>query len=807
MNHWMAILMTFSMSLAFADAGPTGVFQRKAKIYHEGWIDLNKNDAKDPYEDPAIEIETRISDLLSKMTIEEKTCQMATLYGYGRVLKDALPTEAWKGEIWKDGIANIDEHLNGFRGWGRSPSDHPNCSPASAHAEALNEVQRFFIEDTRLGIPVDFTDEGIRGIEAVIATNFPTQLGIGHTWNRALVRRIGEITGREARLLGFTNVYAPILDVARDQRWGRMEEVYGESPFLVSRLGVEMIRGLQSQGVVSTPKHYTIYSNNKGAREGLARVDPQCGPRETEMIFMAPFKAAFQEAGALGVMSSYNDYDGVPITGSRYYLTEKLRGEYGFEGYVVSDSDAVEYLANKHGVAKDYKEAVYQSVDAGLNVRCTFTPPAIFIEPLRELVKEGRISIATIDARVRDVLRVKYRLGLFDDPYRENYEEMDRVVHCEEHRKVALQASRESLVLLKNEGALLPLKIGKIKTIAVSGPNADEESYALLHYGPLGVEVTTVLEGLRRRVGEKAEILYSKGCDLVDANWPESEILPEPLTAQEQAEIAKAVEQAKRADVAIVVIGGGARTCGENKSRTSLDLPGRQLDLVKAIHATGTPTIAILINGRPLSINWCDKYLPAILETWYPGSEGGTAVAEALFGDYNPGGKLTVTFPKTVGQIAMNFPTKPNAQIDAQGKEVARVNGVIYPFGYGLSYTSFAYSDLTISPARRKADGPISISFEVANTGKVAGDEVVQLYIRDVVSSVTTYEKYLRGFERVPLAPGEKKRVEFTIEPEHLALLDREMKWTVEPGEFLVMIGASSEAIRLEGTFEIEKQM
>lgn len=803
MNHWVSILIAFSMGMAFADAGPTGVFQRKAKIYHEGWIDLNKNGVKDPYEDPTLEIETRIADLLSKMTVEEKTCQMATLYGYGRVLKDALPTEAWKKEIWKDGIANIDEHLNGFRGWDRTPSDHPNCSPASAHAEALNEVQRFFIEDTRLGIPVDFTNEGIRGIEAIVATNFPTQLGIGHTWNRALVRRVGEITGREARLLGFTNVYAPILDVARDQRWGRMEEVYGECPFLVSRLGVEMILGLQSQGVASTPKHYTIYSNNKGAREGLARVDPQCGPRETEMIFMAPFKAAFQEAGALGVMSSYNDYDGVPITGSRYYLTEKLRGEYGFEGYVVSDSDAVEYLANKHAVAKDYKEAVYQAVDAGLNVRCTFNPPAIFIDPLRELVKEGRISMATLDARVRDVLRVKYRLGLFDDPYRENYEEMDRVVHCEEHRQIALQASRESLVLLKNEGALLPLNLDKIKTIAVSGPNADEESYALLHYGPLGVEVTTVLEGIRNRAGEKAEVLYSKGCDLVDANWPESEILPEPLTDQERAEIAKAVEQAKRADIAIVVIGGGARTCGENKSRTSLDLPGRQLDLVKAIHATGTPTIAILINGRPLSINWCDKYLPAILEAWYPGSEGGTAVAEALFGDYNPGGKLTVTFPKTVGQIEMNFPTKPNAQIDAQGKKVARVNGVIYPFGYGLSYTTFAYSGLSISPAKRKADGPITVSFEVANTGKVAGDEVVQLYIRDVVSSVTTYEKNLRGFERVHLAPGEKKRLEFTIEPEHLALLDREMKWRVEPGDFRVMIGASSEAIRLEGTFEI----
>jgi beta-glucosidase len=805
MKHWGIFTLIFCLGWGCFSAvrAQEGVFQRKADIYHDGWIDLNKNGQKDPYEDPSLDAEKRIDDLLSRMSIEEKTCQMATLYGYGRVLQDALPTEEWKQQIWKDGIANIDEHLNGFQGWGRPPSDHPGCWPASAHAEALNEVQRFFIEDTRLGIPVDFTNEGIRGIEAVKATNFPTQLGIGHTWNRALVRRMGEITGREARLLGFTNVYAPILDVARDQRWGRMEEVYGESPFLVSRLGVEMIQGLQSQGVASTPKHYTAYSNNKGAREGLARTDPKSGPREVEMIFMAPFKAAFLEAGAMGVMSSYNDYDGVPITGSSYYLTEKLRGEYGFRGYVVSDSDAVVYLTNKHAVAKDYKEAVYQAVEAGLNVRCTFNPPERFIEPLRELVNEGRISVEMIDSRVRDVLRVKYWLGLFDEPYQENYEEADRVVLGEEHQEVALQASRESLVLLKNEGGLLPLEPEALKTIAVCGPNADEDSYALLHYGPLGVEVTTVLEGIRQLAGDETEVLYSKGCDLVDANWPESEILPEPLTAEEQAEIAKAVEQARRADVAIVVLGGGPRTCGENKSRTSLDLPGRQLDLVKAVYATGTPTVVVLINGRPLSINWCSKYAPAILEAWYPGSQGGVAVAEALFGLLNPGGKLTVTFPRTVGQIRMNFPTKPNAQIDHLWEEPARVNGVLYPFGYGLSYTTFEYSDLEISPGKRKADGPIGLSCNVKNTGAVAGDEIVQLYVRDVVSTVTTYEKNLRGFERIHLEPGQTKRVHFTLEPEHLVLLDRQMQWVVEPGEFRVMVGASSEDIRLEGVFEI----
>ncbi|MEO8376109.1 MAG: glycoside hydrolase family 3 N-terminal domain-containing protein, partial [Candidatus Sumerlaeota bacterium] len=747
---------------------PATIFQRKADIYRAGWIDLNKNGKVDPYENPATPVEDRITDLLSQMTMDEKTCQMVTLYGYGRVLQDALPTEEWKESIWKDGICNIDEHLNGFQGWNNPPSDNEYCWPASVHAAALNEVQRFFIEDTRLGIPVDFTDEGIRGVEAKKATNFPTQLGIGHTWDRALVRRIGEITGQEARLLGFTNVYSPILDVGRDQRWGRMEEVYGEAPFLVAQLGVEMIRGIQSQHVVSTVKHFAVYGNNKGAREGMARVDPQIAPREVEMIQMYPFKEAFKEAGALGVMSSYNDYDGVPVTGSEYFLTKRLREDFGFKGYVISDSDAVEYLENKHGVAATYKDAVFQSVQAGLNVRCTFRPPETFLLPLRALIAEGRISGEVIDARVRDVLRVKFWLGLFDNPYTENYAEADRIVNGDEHRGTALQASRESLVLLKNQNSILPLDKTKIKTIAVCGPNADEKSYALTHYGPLDVEVTTVLKGIQNIVGEDAKVLYAKGCGLIDAHWPESEILPEPMNADEEKGIAEAVANARGADVAIVVVGGGQATSGENKSRTSLDLAGRQLDLVKAIQATGTPTVLILIDGRPATINWCVKNVPAILEAWYPGSEGGTAIAEALFGDYNPGGKLTVTFPKTVGQIPMNFPTKPNAQEDAS--QVASVQGVLYPFGYGLSYTTFKYSNLAVSPARIKAGDKVKVACDISNSGTRGGDEVVQMYTRDVVGSVTTYEKNLWGFERVHLEPKETKRVEFEILPESLQL-------------------------------------
>ena len=782
----------------------------KSEMYRKGWIDFNKNGVKDIYEDPAATLDDRIENLLQQMTLEEKTCQMVTLYGYKRVLKDDLPTPEWKQMLWKDGIGAIDEHLNGFQQWGLPPSDNENVWPASRHAWALNEVQRFFVEDTRLGIPVDFTNEGIRGVESYKATNFPTQLGLGHTWNRELIRQVGLITGREARMLGYTNVYAPILDVGRDQRWGRYEEVYGESPYLVAELGIEMVRGLQhNHQVAATAKHFAAYSNNKGAREGMSRVDPQMSPREVENIHIYPFKRVIREAGLLGIMSSYNDYDGIPVQGSYYWLTTRLRQEMGFRGYVVSDSDAVEYLYTKHNTAKDMKEAVRQSVEAGLNVRCTFRSPDSFVLPLRELVKEGGLSEEVINDRVRDILRVKFLIGLFDSPYQTDLAGTDNEVEKAANEAVALQASRESVVLLKNADNTLPLNIDKIKKIAVCGPNADEEGYALTHYGPLAVEVTTVLEGIREKAQGKAEVLYTKGCDLVDAHWPESEIIEYPLTPDKQAEIDRAATNARQADVAVVVLGGGQRTCGENKSRTSLELPGRQLKLLQAVQATGKPVVLVLINGRPLSVNWADKFVPAILEAWYPGSKGGTAVADILFGDYNPGGKLTVTFPKTVGQIPFNFPCKPASQIDG-GKNpgadgnMSRINGALYPFGYGLSYTTFEYSDLEISPKVITPDQKATVRLKVTNTGKRAGDEVVQLYTRDILSSITTYEKNLAGFERIRLKPGETKEVTFTLDRKHLELLNADMKWIVEPGEFAIMAGASSEDIRLNGILTVE---
>lgn len=778
-------------------------------IYHAGWIDLNKNGRKDVYEDSTQPVDQRIDDLLAQMSVAEKTAQMATLYGYDRVLRDYLPTQAWRTETWKDGVANIDEMLTGYPYFKGQHAGNAYLWPPAKHAWALNEIQRFFIEDTRLGVPAEFTDEGIRGVEHYQATCFPTQLGLGQTWDRALIRQVGEITGREAHALGFDNVYAPIMDVLRDPRWGRCEESYGEDPFLVSELAIQMVQGIQSQRIVSTMKHFAIYSNNKGAREAYARNDPQCGPRETEMIHLWPYERVIREANPLGVMCSYNDYDGVPIAGSAYYLTDVLRTRFGFQGYVVSDSDAVEYLSQKHHVVATYQDAVREAVLAGLNVRTTFNPPAVFLQPLRELVREGAIPMNVLDARVRDVLRVKMWEGLFDQPYRP-LTGADDAVLSPAHRAAALQASRECLVLLKNDHQTLPLAADQIKTIALCGPNADNPDYARGHYGPIDSAVATVRSALAAKFGDRVKVLYTRGCGHFDAKWPDTEIMREPPTPSEQAEIDGAVANARQADVAIVVVGDMPRglpdirsTVGENSSRTGLDLTGRQDDLIRAVAAVGKPTIVVNISGRPVALNWANRLCPAILQAFFPGMAGGTAIVEALFGDYNPGGKLTCTFPKTAGQLEMNFPTKPAANSEPTGPNRVNVAGLLWAFGHGLSYTKFSYGDLAIQPAQQTTNGTLQVSFKVTNTGARAGDEIPQLYVNQQVSSVTTWEKRLCGFDRLHLAPGESKSVTLTIAPENLMIWNRAMQRVVEPGKFTVLVGAASDDIRLKGEFTI----
>ncbi len=786
-------ILSFTISTSSAQISPS-------KIYHKDWIDFNKNGLKDIFEDPAQTVDKRIENLLSLMTMEEKTNQCATLYGYGRVLKDELPTANWKNEVWKDGIANIDEHLNSLR-------LHPDAAskysyPFSRHADAINQVQRWFVEQTRMGIPVDFSNEGIHGLNHDRATPLPSPINIGSTWNKNLVYQAGLMVGREGKALGYTNIYAPILDLARDPRWGRVVETYGEDPFLVAELGKQMVLGIQSNGIAATLKHYAAYSIPKGGRDGHARTDPHISPRELHEMHLYPFRRVIQETGVMGIMSSYNDWDGMPVSGSYYFLTELLRKQYGFNGYVVSDSEAVEFLLTKHHVVEDYKGAVKMAIEAGLNVRTNFTPPSNYILPLRELVGENKVSMKTLDASVAHVLRVKFKLGLFDHPYVKDVKAADKLVHTTADEEFALQINRESLVLLKNDKNILPIDQNKIKKILVTGPLADETNYQLSRYGPSNNKLTSILAGIKNRAGSAMDIIYSKGCDIVDATWPESEVIPTELSSAEKASINAAVEQAKSVDVIIAVVGEDDKRVGESLSRTALGLPGRQFQLIQALQATGKPVIMVLVNGQPLTINWENRHLAAILEAWFPGPQGGQIVAEALFGDYNPGGKLSVTFPKSTGQIELNFPYKKGSHAGQPGDGPngfgnTAVVGALYPFGYGLSYTTFEYKNLKVSPEKQVNQGLVQVSVDVTNSRKVKGDEVVQLYLKDMVSSVTTYESVLRGFERVSLLPGETKTIRFTIDPDHLALLDKDMNWSVEPGTFKVMVGSSSEDIRL----------
>jgi beta-glucosidase len=786
MNHKIGliyILLLFSCSS----------FAQNKNIYKQGWIDFNKNGVQDVFENPLVSIDERAEDLLSRMTLEEKTCQLATLYGSGRVLEDAGPIPKWKTEIWKDGIGNIDEQANGLGKFGSKISFPYAIGVLNRHA-----IQRWFIEETRLGIPVDFTNEGIRGLCSDRATLFPAQCGQGASWDKELIREIAEVTASEANALGYTNIYSPILDLAQDPRWGRVVECYGEDPYLVGELGKQMVLGLQSCGLISTPKHFAVYSIPVGGRDEGTRTDPHVAPREMRTLYLEPFRKAIQEAGALGVMSSYNDYDGEPISGSSYFLTLILRNEWGFKGYVVSDSEAVEFLNTKHKVASTIEDAVACVINAGLNIRTNFSDPRNFILPLRLAIKDGKVSLKTIDSRVLDVLKVKFKEKLFDNPYKGDEKTPDKIVHSKAHQAVSLKAALESIVLLKNDKNLLPLNKA-IKKIAVIGPNADESRNLICRYGPANAPIKTVYQGIKSYL-PNAEVSYAKGCDIIDSYFPESELYDVPLDSVEKKMINEAVDQARKSEIAILVLGGNEKTVREEYSRTNLNLCGRQEQLLKAVYATGVPVILLIIDGRAVTINWAKKNVSTILYSGFPGEFMGDALAQVLFGDYNPGGKLPVTIPKTVGQIPFAFPFKPGS--DSKGN--VRVDGALFLFGYGLSYTTFEYKKLQIRDSIIGSQANNQVSCTVKNTGELAGDEVVQLYIRDDYSSVTTYVKVLRGFERLHLLPGEEKKVNFVLTPQELGLWNKDNHFVVEPGTFSVMMGSSSNDIRLTGSFEVK---
>ena len=615
------------------------------------------------------------------------------------------------------------------------------------------------------------------------------------------------ITAKEGKCLGYSNIYSPILDVVRDPRWGRTIECYGESPYLVGELGKQQCLGIQSQGVASTLKHFATYSTPNGGRDGKGRTDPQIPFRDMHQILMHPFEKVIKEAKAKGVMSSYNTYDGIPVTGNPYFLTELLREQYGFKGYVVSDSGAVSRLEKQHKTAADWETAIVDAVNAGLNVRTNFHETKKFVLPLRKVVADGRVSEETINSRVEDILRVKFELGLFDTPYVEP-EKTAEIIHTPENEATTLEAARKAIVLLKNDG-ILPLDGSKYKTILATGPCADDVVPMISRYGPGASDVITPLAGLKSYFGDKAEVLHAKGCDYFDKLFPQSDVLPSTPDDEAQAQIDEALELADKADLIIAYVGDTHDTVGESKTRLSLNLPGHQTLLVQELAKTGKPVVVVLMPGRAASINWIEQNIPGILCAWHGGEKVGQAITETLFGEYNPGGKLPITFPKSAGQIPLAIPHRNGAWggqskgHDPNGWGTSRVRGPLYHLGHGLSYTTFEYGPASVSPAEATADDEITISCEVTNSGKMDGDSVVQLYLKDEVGSVAPYSKFLCGFERVNLKAGEAKTVAFKINPKRdLKMLDRDNNWIVEPGKFSVMIGESSSEEDVKQTAE-----
>jgi beta-glucosidase len=751
-----------------------------------------------PYRDASLPAEQRVADLLARMTLEEKAAQMMCVWqGKSETLVDA------SGGFDIEKARRAFGHGNGLGQVGR-PSDAGSSGhepekgrDPRAMAELTNAIQRFFVEESRLGIPVIFHEECLHGHAAVGATSFPQPIGLAGTFNPALVESLYAMTAEEARVRGTHQALTPVVDVARDARWGRVEETFGEDPHLVSRMGVAAVRGFQGDRtfadktkVIATLKHFVAHGQPESGQN--------CAPanvsmRELREVFLRPFHAAVRDGGAISVMPSYNEVDGVPSHANRWLLRDVLRREWGFDGFTISDYYAIwelGYRPDTHGhfVAHDTKEACALAVRAGVNVEA---PEPNAYRHLAELVRSGALREQELDELVAPLLYWKFRLGLFDDPYVDP-DRAGRVVGSDRNRELALQAARETITLLKNDGDVLPLDLGRARRIAVIGPNAHRS--LLGGYSGVPPYDVTVLDGITARVGAAADVVYSEGCKItIGGSWTEDTVTPSDPD-DDRRQIAEAVRVASSADVIILAIGGNEQTSREAWSlahmgdTTKLDLVGRQNELVAAMLATGKPVVALLFNGRPLAATYVSDNVPAILECWYLGQETGRAVAEALFGDFSPGGKLPITIPRSVGHIPAFYNHKPSARRGYLFDDVSP----LYAFGYGLSYTTFRLSDVRLEQSAIGRSESTRVSVTVTNTGARAGSEVVQMYIRDRVSSVTRPVKELKGFAKVFLEPGEATSVSLEITPESLAFYDIDMNSVVEPGDFAIMVGTSS---------------
>jgi beta-glucosidase len=743
------------------------------------------------YRNAGLSSERRAKDLLARMTLEEKAAQMLCIWQQKpETLTDAQgnfdPAKAKKSFRDKRGLGQVGRPSDA--GGGRNPRQM---------AELTNAIQKFFLENSRLGIPVIFHEECLHGHAAPGGTSFPQPIALGATFNPDLVEKLFEMTALEARLRGAHHALTPVVDVAREPRWGRVEETYGEDPYLVSRLGIAAVKGFQGERnfrdkrhVLATLKHFVGH--------GQPESGMNCAPANVSMrvlreTFLYTFQEALREAKAVTLMASYNEIDGIPSHANKWLLRDVLRKEWGFKGFVVSDYYAIwelGYRPDTHGhfVAKDSRESCRLAVEAGVNIE--LPDPDCYLH-LVDLVRKGVLKESQLDELVAPMLFWKFELGLFDDPYVDP-DEANRVVGCDAHRELALTAAHEAITLLKNENNVAPLNLDKLKTIAVIGPNAHRT--LLGGYSGVPKQEITVLDGIRAKVGNKARVVYSEGCRItIGGNWNKDEVVPSD-PEEDRRQIREAVEVAKQADVIVLAIGGNEQTSREAwglnhmGDRTSLDLIGRQEELVQAMLALGKPVIVFLFNGRPLSINYLAQNVPVIYECWYLGQEAGRAVADVLFGDFNPGGKLPISIPRSVGHLPVFYNYKPSARRGYLFDDVSP----LYAFGYGLSYTTFSIANPRITKKKMTKNGSVKVSVDVTNSGKRAGAETVQLYIRDVVSSVTRPVKELKGFRKVRLQPGESTTVTFEITLDLLRFWDVNMKYVVEPGEFILMVGASS---------------
>jgi beta-glucosidase len=706
-------------------------------------------------------IEGKINALLARMTLAEKLGQLQQLDGEANgVYRPEHP------EMIRKGLLGTTLNVRG--------------------AKRTNELQRIAMQESRLKIPLLFAFDVIHGYRTI----FPVPLGEAASWDIKAVERAAAVAAAEASAAGVRWTFAPMVDIARDARWGRVVEGSGEDTFLGSAMASARVRGFQGKDysapdkVVACAKHWVAYGAAEAGRDYNAT---EVSERTLREVYFPPFKAAL-DAGVGTFMSAFNDLNGEPTSANPFTLTQVLRKEWQFDGIVVSDYESVRELMN-HGIAATEAEAAQAGLAAGVDVEMV---SRLYNKHGEQLIREGKLSMAAIDEAVRRVLRIKFRLGLFDNPYTDESRE-SAVMLSRENLAAAREVAARSLVLLKNERETLPLN-KSLGSIALIGPLADDQLSIIGSWSGDGrkEDAVTLLAGIKAKLPASTKINYAKGCEVLGGTTEG---------------IAEAVKAARQSDVAILAIGESAEMSGEAASRTSLDLPGHQLELVKAVVATGKPTVVVLMNGRPLTIGWLAENTTAILETWFAGTQGGNAIADALFGDVNPGGKLPVSFPRGVGQLPLYYNHKNSGRPpDANNKYTSKYLDMpwtpLYPFGYGLSYTRFQFSNLQLSAKSIAPNGQLTVSVEVENVGKRAGDEVVQLYLRDLAASVTRPVKELRGFERLTLRPGEKRRLEFQLTPEHLGFYNRDMRFVVEPGEFKVFVGSSSEG-GLEANFTV----